>query len=284
MIKRMGPRAIVGLVLIVVTIVCALFAPWLAPKDPTEQSLRNRLKPPAWVKNGSLNNVFGSDPLGRDILSRVLYGSRVSLLVGLLGVLTSMLIGIPLGLIAGYYGGLLDRVISTMTEIQLGFPYFLLAIALMAALGPGLVNIILVLGISRWALFARITRGEVLAVKQRDYVVAARIIGASNFRIITKHILINIVSPLVVVGTFGIADAMLAEAGLSFLGFGVPPSIPSWGMMASEGSPYLSTAWWVTVIPGTMIAMFSLCVNFLGDGIRDYIDPKSKSSSWLNIQ
>ena len=263
----------VGLAVLLAIVTAALFAPFLAPQDPNETDVARRL-----VSPGEFGNLLGTDNLGRDILSRIIYGARVSLIVGVLGVLSSGIFGVLIGAISGYYGGKLDDVGNWIMNVQLTIPFILLAIALVTIFGPGLRNMIIVLAITQWVIYARVIRGSVLAVKEADFVEAARAIGASQARILIRHILTNSLAPLIVVATFQLARLVLYEASLSFLGLGVPSNTPSWGSMISDGRAYLATAWWVSTLPGVAIMLFVLSVNILGDWLRDEMDPRLRNT------
>jgi len=258
--------AIAGLFIIGSLIFAAIFAPYLAPFEPFEQSLRGGLKPP------SLEHPLGQDKLGRDNLSRIIYGSRISVCVGLFAVSISLLIGTTIGSVAGYLGGWIDELFMRIVDIFLAFPGILLAIALTAVLGPSLHNVILAICVTGWVSYARIVRGQILTVKEREYIVAAKAIGANPLRIIMIHILPNILSPLIVEATFGMAGAILVEASLSFLGLGAQPPTPSWGSMLNEGTQFLLIAPHTTTFPGLAIMIVVLGFNFLGDGLRDTLD------------
>ncbi len=261
---------VVGLIIITMFIFTALFAPLLAPYNPLEQHLVEGLRPPA------LKHQFGQDKLGRDILSRVIFGARVSIWIGLVTVSVSAIIGVILGSLAGYWGGLVDELLMRLIDILLAFPGILLAIALMAVLGPSLNNVILALCIIGWVGYARLVRGQILAVRNFEFVAAARVLGASSTRIIIKHILPNIMGPLMVQITFGLAGVIVAEAGLSFLGLGTQPPTPSWGTMLNEGRQFLLVAPHLSIFPGIAIMLTVLGFNFVGDGLRDVLDPKSR--------
>ncbi len=227
-----------------------------------------------WVSGGTIDYPLGTDTLGRDVLSRLLYGARISLIVGLSAVCISGVLGVSLGLLAGYYGGRLDDVLMRLGDIQLAFPILVLAIAVLAVLGASLGNVILVLGISGWVTYARIVRGETLSLKQREFVEAARAIGSPDGSIIWYHILPNILPPVTVVATFSVARVIIAEASLSFLGLGIPPPTPSWGAMLDEGRNYITTAWWLALFPGLAILFLVLGINLVGDWVRDVLDPR----------
>lgn len=259
--------------IVVVTVVGALGAPWITHYDPDTGSLRARLDPPTWTLRGDGAHVFGTDQLGRDVFSRLLYGSRITLLVGVLSVVIAGALGVFLGLIAGFYGGKVDRVITVITDIQMSFPFLTLAIALVAVLGPGLRNVVVVLGLSGWVLYSRIVRGEVFRIREAEYVEAARAIGASNVRIMSRTILPNILAPVIVVATFAFAQVVIIEASLSFLGIGVQPPTPTWGGMLADSRQYMQIAWWLICFPGLALMLLVLAINMLGDWLRDYLDP-----------
>jgi peptide/nickel transport system permease protein len=262
----------VGFFLILVPIIFALFAPIVANFSPYDQTLLSRLRPPLTVENGKMH-FFGTDGLGRDIFSRVVYGSRVSLIVGITVVIIGGSIGVMLGVLAGYFGGIVDSLIMRLIDIFLAFPFLLLALSIMAFLGPGLGKVILVLGVTSWVPYARIARAKVLSLKENEFIEACNALGATPFRIIIKHILPNILSSVIVVASFRVATAILGEATLSFLGLGVGASTPSWGSMLSEGREYLFFAWWPATLPGIMILLSVLGINLFGDGLRDIMDP-----------
>ncbi len=271
---RRGRTGLVGAIIVVTMVITGVFAPLLAPHSPTIQDLEKRLRPPAWMAGSNPSDVLGTDQLGRDILSRIVYGSRVSLTVGVMAVAISGGLGVLLGLVAGYYGGFADTVIMRVADIQLAFPFILLAILIVAIVGSGLQNIIIVLGIAGWMLYARIVRGEVLSVREQEYVQAARSIGAGDLRILLRHILPNVMAPVIVIATFAVANVIIAEAALSFLGLGVEPSIPTWGGMLADGRAYVGTAWWLATFPGLAIMLTVLGINLIGDWVRDILDPR----------
>lgn len=267
-------KIIIGGIIFVVLVLTGILAPYLSPHDPLEQHLEDKLKPPVWTNVGKWNNVLGTDNLGRDLLSRIIYGSRISLLVGIVSVNIAVLIGCIFGAMAGYFGRYVDEVIMKLVEIFQAFPFLLLAIAVMAFLGTGVGNIILALVLSRWVYFCRIIRGEVLTLKERDYISAIRALGARDLYIIVRHIIPNTIPTVTVVATFAMAITIISEASLSFLGLGVPPSIPTWGSMLSEGRSYMYRAPWLTIFPGMSIFITVLGINLLGDGLRDVMDPR----------
>jgi len=273
---RKNPLAATGLMLVLAFVLCALLAPWIAPRDPAFIELPARLAAP------SAQHWLGTDELGRDILSRLLYGARISLLVGGSVVAASLFLGLIFGSLAGYYGGLLDRIFTVIVmNAFLAFPGFLLAIAFVAFLGPGLFNLILALSIGGWVGYARLVRAQVLATREREFVEAARALGASDWRVITRHILPNIIQPVIVQAAIGMAGAVLAEATMSFLGLGVPPPTASWGSMLNDGRAHLFDAPHQVLFPAVAIMLAVLSFNFIGDGLRDYLDPRSRIEAGL---
>jgi peptide/nickel transport system permease protein len=274
--RRFRLAVVAGTVLAVVCLT-ALAAPWIAPYDPQDQVLERRLLPPAWQTRGTWTFPLGCDHLGRDILSRLIYGSRISLLVGLTAVVISGILGVSLGLMAGYYGGRLDTVVMRLVDVQLAFPFILLAITVVAVLGAGFRNVIIVLGVAGWMVYARLVRGEVLALREREFIAAAHALGVPTRTIIPRHILPNVLTPVIVVGTFSVATNIITEASLSFLGLGVEPSIPTWGAMLSDGRAYIGRAWWLTTLPGLAILVTVLAINLLGDWLRDRFDPRLRN-------
>lgn len=273
---RSWPR-LIGAIVLVVFVVVAISAPVISPQDPNAGEITTRLAAPYLFGGDSPANLLGTDDLGRDILGRLIYGSRVSLLVGLASVAIGGSIGVTLGLLTGYYGGWLDAVVMRLADIQLAFPFILLAIAVLAVLGPGLWNVILVLGVGGWVGYARVVRGQVMSQKQRDYVIAATTIGVPNRIIIFRHLLPNCITPSIVIATFAVANNIIAEAGLSFLGLGVSVEIPTWGSMLAEGRSYLDTAWWLATLPGIAIFFVVVSINLIGDWVRDMLDPRLRN-------
>lgn len=266
-----------GLVLFLLIAVVAVLAPVIAPHDPYRQAVVRRLKPPVWMEGSLEANLLGTDQLGRDTLSRLIYGARISLLVGAVTVLLAGALGIGLGVAAGYFGGRVDYVISTFINAAWSFPFILFALIIVAVLGAGLQNLIIALVATSWAAFARIARGEVMALKSREYISAATALGMRHLRLLLRHVLPNIASSLLVIASIEFGRAILRESFLSFLGLGVPPSIPSWGGMLSEARPYIFTMWWLVTLPGILIFVTTLSVNLLGDGIRDAFDPRLRN-------
>lgn len=272
-------RTALGATLIVLLVtVMAIAAPWLAPHDPYASDLLRRLQPPFWIEGGDWSYPLGCDALGRDILSRIVYGARVSMFIGVAVILIATAVGMLLGLLAGYLRGITDIVIGRIVDILLGFPYLIFAIGLMAAMGPGLGNIILALVIKEWVLPCRVVRAETLAAREMEYVEAARALGASSTHIMAREILPNILSPVIVVATFRMATIIILEASLSFLGLGVQPPVPSWGSMVADGRAFLLDAWWVSTLPGVMIVILVLAINLASQGLRDAFDPRLRTS------
>lgn len=264
----------VGGLILILLFVCGVGAPWLVPHDPQAQTLEDRLKPPRWMESGSPAYLLGTDNLGRDMLSRIIYGSRISLLVGAATVILAGIIGCALGAVSGYFGNATDEIVSKISEIFLAFPFLLIAIAIMAFLGQGLVNLIFALMLSRWVQYCRVVRGEVLSLRERDFVTAARALGGRDFYVLLRHVLPNTFSSITVIATFAMAVVIIAEASLSFLGLGVPVHIPTWGSMLAEGRSYINRAPWLTIFPGLAIFITVFGINLLGDGLRDIFDPK----------
>lgn len=284
---RRNRIGVMGAVILFMVAVAAVFAPALAPYDPNAQAITERLQCP-WLTTcpkfgtseeiqGTRAHILGTDQLGRDILSRIIYGARVSLIVGLTAVILGAGLGSTLGLLSGFYGGFLDTIIMRVGDVFLAFPYLLLAIAIVAVLGGGLLNVIIVLAIATWVPYARLMRGSVLSTKEREYVIAARAIGAKDSIVLFRHTLPNVLTPIIVFGTFSVAAAIIAEAGLSFLGLGVGTAIPTWGNMLADGRNYVSTAWWLATIPGVAIMMTVLSINLIGDWLRDALDPQLRN-------
>lgn len=267
----------IGFIIIIAVVFMAVFAGAIAPHDPAKTNAVKRLLPPMWMEKGAAEYPLGTDNLGRDVLSRIIYGSQVSLLVGVCAVAVAGTIGVIMGLVSGYYGGWIDRVIMRTVDAFLAIPNILFMLVILAVLGPGLSSLIFVLGVTNWVKYARIIRGEVLSVKERDYVKAARSVGARNARIILKHILPNVISSFIVVSTLSIATTIILEASLSFLGLGIQPPTVTWGGMLSDGRQYLATSWWVATFPGIAITITVLGIIFLGDWLRDILDPRMKT-------
>jgi ABC-type dipeptide/oligopeptide/nickel transport system permease subunit len=269
-----NPVGGVGAVVLLIVLGGAVFAEHIAPYEPNRQRLIARFKPPFWASGGSFAYPLGTDNVGRDIWSRIIHGSRISLTVGICAVAVSTLIGVTLGLTSGFAGGLVDSTIMTLVDIMLAFPQVILAFAIVAVLGPGIANIILVLGITGWERYARVVRAEVLALREREFVQAAQAIGVSNVKIIFGHIMPNTFSSVIVMATLQTAQTILAEAALSFLGLGTGLTYPSWGQMIALGRDYISIAWWLSTFPGLAILLTVLAINLVGDRIRDVLDPR----------
>ena len=262
-----------GLGFILLLVLMAVSAPWLAPHDPTRQSLRARLVAPTLEASDGRAHVMGTDHLGRDVLSRMIYGSRVSLLVGFAAVLVGGLVGSTLGILAGFRGGWVDTAIMTVADAQLAFPFILLAIGIIAVLGPSFVTIVVVISLAGWVSYARILRSQVLGLRSREFVDAIHALGGSVLRIVWKHVVPNILSSIVVVATLELGRAIVLEATLSFLGLGIQPPTPSWGGMVQEGREYLDSAWWISTFPGLVLMAATIVVSRTGDWLRDLLDP-----------
>jgi len=275
-LTRNNPLAAIGLVFVIFFTICAIFAPWIAPQDPGQINLATRLAPP------SLAQICGSDELGRDILSRLIYGSRISMLVGSCVVAASLGIGLIIGSIAGYYGGRVDRFVNViLMNAFLSFPGILIAIAFVAFRGPGIFNLVFALSLGGWVGYARLVRAQVLAAREKEYVEAARALGANDFRILARHILPNIIQPVIVQAAIGMAGAILAEATMSFLGLGVPPPTASWGTMLNDGRAHLFDAPHLVIFPALAVMLAVLSFNFIGDALRDFLDPRSRIEAGL---
>lgn len=272
-----GP-AVASLLVLAAVAAAAILAPMLSPADPLKNDLLERLTPPMWNAGGSAAHPLGTDTLGRDVASRLLYGARVSLIVGLAAVIVSGVLGVALGLLSGYYRGFTDDALMRLGDVQLAFPVLVLAVAVLAVLGASLANVILVLGVTGWITYARIVRGETLSLRQREFVEAARALGATDRYLLRRHILPNVLPPVTVVATFSVARTIIAEASLSFLGLGIPPPAPSWGAMLDEGRNYITTGWWLALFPGLAILLLVLGINLVGDWLRDQLDPRMERS------
>lgn len=273
-----NPGAVVGVLILLVIVIVAVFVPFLAPHNPDDVDPIKRLRPPFWVTpKGSTDYLLGTDAVGRDILSRIMYGARVSLLIGVISVSLACLLGVTLGLLAGYYGKWVDNLVSRLLEIQLAYPLILFAISITAVLGASLPNLIIVLAIANWPVYTRVVRGQVLSIKEQQYIEAVRSIGCRDYQIIFKHILPNALPSVMVLATLQLATVLILEAGLSFLGLGVEPTIPTWGSMLNEGRNYILTAWWAETFPGLAITLTVLGVNLVGDWLRDVFDPRLRN-------
>jgi peptide/nickel transport system permease protein len=272
--RRPSFRALFGAAVLGLIASAAVLAPWVAPWDPARQMLVKRLRPPAWQARGAWEHPLGTDHLGRDILSRILHGGRISLGVGLASVGLAALIGVSLGLLAGFNGGRTDAVIMRVVDVFLAIPYILLAMGVVFALGPSLVNVVLVMAATRWVQFARIVRADVLSIREREFVSGARARGNRAARVLLRHVLPNALTPIIVVATLELAFMIIYESALSFLGLGVQPPTPTWGWMLADGRNYVATAWWLATFPGLAIMATVLAVNLLGDWLRDTLDPR----------
>ncbi len=268
--------ALFGLAVVLIVVGAALLAPLIAPFDPLEQDITQRLRAPGWQDASGKVHPLGTDHLGRDLLARVIYGTRIALLVGCAAVAISGVLGMTIGLISGYFGGRIDDLFMRLADIQLAFPFILLAIAVIGVLGPSLQNIIIVIGVSSWVVYARVVRAEVLSLREREFVQAAIALGSRDGRVLVRHILPNAFTPWLVVATLDMARVIVVESALSFLGLGVQPPTPTWGGMLADGRVYLTTAWWLATFPGLAILVTVLGINLLGDGLRDMLDPRLK--------
>jgi ABC-type dipeptide/oligopeptide/nickel transport system permease subunit len=273
---RSHPLALLGGVIVLAYVLAAVFAPQITPHDPTMGNLRQRFLPPAWQDGGDTAYLLGTDDQGRDLLTRIVFGARISLVIGLLSVGISVLIGAALGCITGYFRGLIDDIISRFADLLLAFPYLIFAIGVMAFLGPGFVNLITALTFKGWVEFFRLVRGEMMAEKTKEYIEAAKAVGQSHRAIIVSEILPNIIQSVFVLGTLRMGYMIIMEASLSFLGLGIQPPTPAWGSMVAAGRDYLLTAWWVSTLPGIAILILVLSINLFGEGLRDILDPRLK--------
>jgi len=264
-------------ILVFLLVIPGIFAEWIAPHDPIKGSLALRLKPPMWEKGGSITYPLGTDKVGRDVLSRIIYGARVSLRVSIEAIVVSGFIGTALGLISGYFGGKVDALIMRLVDISLGLPIILVALVFVAALGPSLTTVIALITILLWARYARQVRGETLSIKERDFIARARVAGASHFRIMFRYLLPNVVNTLIVLATLQVGFVIIFESSLSFLGAGIPRPTPAWGLMVADGRELIVTAWWISMFPGLAIMLTVLSFNLVGDWLRDHLDPKLKN-------
>lgn len=267
---KKNKRALFGFWMVILCLTVAVLAKWIAPYDPIEQNMEIMLEGPSW------SHPFGTDEFGRDILSRIIHGTQISLMTGFVGVLIAVVIGVALGTISGYFGGLADSLIMRIMDIFMAFPSFLLALAIVSVLGPGMVNVMIAIGIFSVPTFARLSRSSVIAIKDKEYIEAVKAMGGSHFHIIVKHVIPNSIAPIIVLSTMRIATAIITAAGLSFLGMGAQPPTPEWGAMLSTGREYLRVAPHVSTMPGLAIMFLVLGFNMLGDGLRDALDPKMK--------
>jgi peptide/nickel transport system permease protein len=265
---------VVSLGIIGVFVLVGIFAPLLSPADPYEQTLRLRFRPPVWEERGSWAHPLGTDRLGRDVLTRIMWGSRISLAAGVLTVLLASVVGAAIGLVAGYYGGRIDAGLMRVTDATLSFPVILLALILAVTVGPSFTNVVIAIAVILWARYARVIRSQVLTLMELDFIAQARLAGAGGWRIITRHLLPNTLNTLVVLVTLQVGYVIIVEASLSFLGAGIPPPTPAWGSMIAEGRDVVTSAWWVSMFPGLAILLVVLAFNLLGDWLRDTLDPK----------
>ena len=262
--------------LLLLIVASAVLAPWLAPYDPLAVDIQHRLAPPVWMDGGTPKHLLGTDQVGRDLLARMIYGGRVSLMVGVTAVLISATIGVLTGLTAGYFGPRVDWLIMALVNVMLSFPFVLLALAVIAVLGPSLLNMIIVLAVADWPLYVRVIRAETLAMRERDFVTAGRALGMSHARIVFRQIFPNLVSVIVVIATLQVARVIILESFLSFLGLGVQPPTPAWGNMLGEGRVYMLNSWWIAAFPGLAIFVTTLAINLMGNALRDWLDPHMK--------
>lgn len=274
LVFRRSKPATVGISIVFLIIIVALAAPWIAPHKPNQQNLSHNLVPPFWSQGGIKDYPLGTDHLGRDILSRIIYGARTSLILSFLAATLAGIIGCTLGIIAGYYGGIIESTIMRFVDIQLSFPLILLALALVAALGPSFRNLVIVMGITGWMGYTRIVRASTLTLRNREYVQAARCLGANDFQLMVRHILPNLMAPVIILFTLEVPRLILVESGLSFLGLGTPPDIPTWGRMLADGRSFLTVAYWIVTFPGLALMVTVLGINLFGDGLRDALDPR----------
>jgi len=263
-------------VVILMIVGSAVLAPWVATHDPLSVNIRNRLAAPAWMDGGTPRHLLGTDQVGRDLLSRVIYGGRISLAVGTSAVLISASIGVLMGLGAGYFGSRVDWTIMTLVNVMLTFPFVLLALAVIAVLGPSLMNMIIVLGVADWPLYTRVIRAETMALREREFILAGRALGMSHLRIMFRQIFPNLVSLIVVIATLQVARVIILESFLSFLGLGIQPPTPAWGNMLGEGRLYMLNSWWIAAFPGLAIFVTTLAINLMGNALRDWLDPHMK--------
>ena len=265
---------VVPMLILAVLVIAAIFAPVLAPHDPIRQNLRARLAPPVWAEGGTSTNILGADHVGRDILSRIIHGARISVTVVVIGLTAGTLLGSAVGILSGYYGGVVDELVMFVVVVWIGVPFLMIALIVVSITGPSFGVVITLLILNAWTGFVRNVRAEVLSLKERDYVALARVAGASTPRIILKHILPGVANTIVVLATLGSGTFILTEATLSFLGAGIPPPTPAWGVMIAEGNSYQVDSWWLPVFPGVAILLVVVALNFVGDWLRDRWDPR----------
>lgn len=271
---RKSPVGLTGAILLTLVLLVAIFAPLIAPHDPNLKEPLLRLKPPVWLDGGVKGYLLGTDVLGRDILSRIIYGARVSVAVGVAAVAVAGTIGVCLGVVTGYFGGWLDNLLMRFTDAFLAIPTLLLTMLVIGIVGPGLWTLILVLGVTTWVAYARVVRGETLTLREREFVQAAKALGQRNLWILLKHVVPNVRGSIIVLATLNVASVILSESSLSFLGLGVPPTVPTWGSILADGRNNITNAWWVATFPGIAISLTVLGISFLGDWLRDYFDPR----------
>lgn len=274
LISNLGRAPIIPVLILLFVVFCAIFAPLIAPHSPDAFSISNKLMPPFWQAGGSFDHIFGTDHMGRDLLSRLIYGSRIALLVAVLVIATAGSIGLLVAMVSGYFGGWVDQVLMRIVDIQMSIPGLLFAVALAGVLEPGLKNVVIILTFWSWSAFARVVRGEVLSIKERDYVAMAKVSGSSRWVIIVKHLLPNIMNTFVVLATLQVGRLIIFEASLSYLGLGVQPPTPAWGSMLADGRNYIVDSWWLATMPGLAIMFTCLGMNLFGDWLRDALDPK----------
>lgn len=271
-----SPVGTLGVLIVLAVILVAVAAPLLAPHDPTKLQLGKRLLPPAWIEGGSWTYPLGTDTLGRDVWSRILYGSRISVVVGVVSVIIAGFIGVLIGLVAGFYGGMADSVLSRVVDTFLAIPFIVLALAVVGVLGPSIGNLIVVLVLTGWVSYSRVVRGEALSLKEREYIIAAEMVGQRKWITALRHVLPNIMASIIVLTTLSVASTIIAESSLSFLGLGVQPPTITWGGMLSDGRQHIATSWWLATFPGLAITITVLGIIFLGDWLRDVLDPRMK--------
>lgn len=271
-----SPSGTIGFIILMIVVLASVFAPLLSPWDPAKQNIVEKLIPPFWCERGVPEHILGTDSLGRDVLTRCIYGARVSLLVGICSVIVAGVIGTLLGLVSGYYGGWADRIIMRIADAFHAIPRILLAMVVLFVMKPSVMTLIMVIGVTNWVSYARLIRGEVLSIKEKEYVKASRTIGAGNFAIMRRHIMPNVFAQFIVVSTISVASSIIIEATMSFLGLGIQPPTVSWGVMLADGRNYLATQWWVCTFPGVAITLTVLAIMFLGNWLRDVLDPKNQ--------
>jgi peptide/nickel transport system permease protein len=276
---RRSPLMTVGLVMIGLVVLCALLAPFVGTRDPIQQNLALANRPPVWQARGSAQAPLGTDQFGRDVWSRIVYGARISLAIATAASLLGAFVGVTAGLVAGFYGGKVDTVVMRIVDLNLAFPLILLALAIAAILGPSLQNLVMVMALTTWMIYARVVRGITLSLREHEFIQAARAIGVGDVRLMWRHLLPNLLAPVMVIWTLELARIILIESALSFLGVGVPPPTPTWGRMLAEGRNLLTTAPWIATFPGVAITLTVLGVNFFGDGLRDLLDPRLRQQT-----